>query len=101
MNKTTKKGQAPHQRERIGFTGLMSRDREVHLEKLLADFKKGFDAKYRKGSAEHKERLWELGIYALLLNSRDEVHGISFPSLEVALAPFLRNLKQRNEPTFS
>jgi hypothetical protein len=38
---------------------LMDGDREMHLTKLHAMFDKVFPAKYRKGAADHKEKLWE------------------------------------------
>jgi hypothetical protein len=36
----------------------LSKDREQHLKTLLDLFKFQFAAKYRKGSTDHKEKLW-------------------------------------------
>ncbi len=37
----------------------MSKDREKHLRQLLDLFNTKFSKKYREGSKEHKEKLWE------------------------------------------
>jgi hypothetical protein len=37
----------------------MTKDREIHLERVQAIFKNRLDKKYRAGSKQHKEKLWE------------------------------------------
>lgn len=51
----------------------MTREQEQHLQSLKESFLREFDAKYRRGQAEHGGSLFEMPMLDLIRNAKEEV----------------------------
>jgi hypothetical protein len=71
----------------------MTHDREKHLQELLELFITEFATKYRKGSRDHKQKLWELDELQLLYEALDE-NLDQFAYLATAIMKIEKNRKQ-------